>query len=105
MVRIRLTRVGKKNFAAYRIVVTSLREKRDSKAIEIVGTYSPHNTTEKKYRLDADRVKYWMSVGAQPSETVKAFLINEGIMDKPTFTKKHNHKPGKKAEARKEQAA
>ena len=104
MVKIRLSRVGKKNYSAYRIVITPEREKRDSKAIEIIGTYDP-NKKEYRYKIDAERAKYWLGVGAQPTETVRRFLVKEGLLAKPKYIKKYQNKPGKKAQARIEQAA
>lgn len=99
MVRIRLTRVGRKNLAHYRVVITNAREKRDSYAIEQIGHFSPHS---KVWTLDMDRIKYWLSVGAQPSDRIKNYLVKEGVIklkksEKRTFTKQ----PGKKSLERK----
>jgi small subunit ribosomal protein S16 len=99
MVKIRLSRTGKKNYSSYRIVVIHDREKRDSKVIETLGHYDPH-LKENKYKIDAERAKYWLGVGAQPTETVQRFLVKEGLVAKPAFTKKYASKPGKKATER-----
>jgi len=80
VVRIRLTRCGKRNRPYYRIGIFDARTKRDGKAIEIVGHYDPRGETdEQKYTLDVERVKYWLSVGAQPTDTVKPILKKHGI--------------------------
>lgn len=99
MLRIRLSRTGKKNYATFRIVVTPLREKQESRVVEILGHYDPH-LTERKYKIDTERAKYWVGVGAQPSETVARFLVAEGVIPAPKFKRKFNKKPGKKAAAR-----
>ncbi len=102
MVRIRLVRMGRVHLPFYRIVISPLREKQNSKAIEYVGT---HNPFTKKTDIDLDRVKYWLSVGAQPSETVKSMLIKAKLIKADKKPKKYNQKPGKKAAQRKEAAA
>ncbi len=94
MVKIRLSRTGRKNLASYRIVITPAREKRDSKFIELVGHYLPH---DKKIEIKKDRVEYWMSVGAQPTETVKALFVKQGIIKADKNKRTFNHKPGKKS--------
>ena len=72
-VKIRLKRVGAKNTPAYRIVVADGRSPRDGKFIEEIGTYLPTQKAN-KVKLDLERAKYWVSVGAQPSETVASFI-------------------------------
>lgn len=94
MVKIRLTRIGRKNTPLYRVVVTPLREKRDSKAIEYVGFYDPMN---KVIEFEKERIEYWMSVGAQPSETVKRLLIKEKLLKEDKFKKTYSKKAGRKA--------
>jgi len=72
-VSIRLRREGSKNRPYYRVVVTNSRSPRDGKFIEIIGAYDPkvpgHNST-----LKIDRVEYWISKGAQPSDTVRSLI-------------------------------
>lgn len=97
MVKIRLSRTGKKNYANYRLVVTNNREKRDSKVIEYVGFYNPHN---KEIKLENERINYWLSVGAQPSDTVKGMLVRNGIIKKEENKKEFKGKPGKKSQSR-----
>ena len=72
-VKIRMKRVGAKNDPVFRIVVADQRSPRDGKFIEELGTYQPRKKGT-NYTLDLDRVKYWLSKGAQPSETVASFI-------------------------------
>ena len=72
-VRIRLKRVGAKNTPIYRIVVADARSPRDGKFIEELGTYHPLKKGD-NFVLDTERARYWISKGAQPSETVASFL-------------------------------
>ena len=72
-VRIRLKRVGAKNAPAYRIVVANSRSPRDGKFIEEIGSYNPLKKGD-NFKMDLERAKYWISKGAQPSETVASFI-------------------------------
>ena len=72
-VRIRLKRIGAKNKPAFRIVVADNRSPRDGKCIEELGTYLPLKGGD-NFTLDLDRARYWISKGAQPSDTVAAFI-------------------------------
>ncbi len=72
-VRIRLKRIGAKNKPAFRIVVADSRSPRDGKCLEELGTYLPRKKTN-NYTLDLERAKYWLSKGAQPSDTVASFI-------------------------------
>lgn len=72
-VRIRLKRVGAKNTPAYRIVVADGRSPRDGRFIEEIGSYNPLQQGS-NFVLDLDRARYWMSKGAQPSDTVASFI-------------------------------
>ena len=72
-VKIRLKRVGAKNAPAYRIVVTDSRSPRDGKFIEEIGSYAPLKKGD-NFKIDLERAKYWVSKGAQPSETVASFI-------------------------------
>ena len=91
MLTIRLYRQGKKNQPFYKIVVTE-KSNAASKGrfVEEVGFYNP---LTKEKRVDADRAKYWVSVGAQPSETIHNMLVNEKVIDAPKIPK---HKKSKK---------
>jgi len=72
-VRIRLKRIGAKNAPAYRIVVADNRSPRDGRFIEEIGSYDPKKKAD-TFKLNFDRAKYWISKGAQPSETVASFI-------------------------------
>ncbi len=75
MLAISLMRMGAKGKPFYRLVVKEKRSKRDGKYIENVGTYNPMvNPAEVK--LKHDRIQYWISVGAQPTETVASLIKN-----------------------------
>ena len=75
----KLFRVGKKNQPSYKIVVTDKRRPpRAGRFVEQVGFYNP-NTKEKK--LNSERIKYWLSVGVKPSDTVYNLLISEKIIE------------------------
>ena len=76
-VKIRMKRVGAKNKPVFRIVVADGRSPRDGKFIEELGTYQPRNKGT-NFTLDLDRAKYWLSKGAQPSETVASFIKRAG---------------------------
>lgn len=69
MVRIRMKRMGRKHRPYYRIVAIDSRQPRDGKVIEELGSYDPMiPETDQRVRLKPDRIRYWLSVGAQPSE-------------------------------------
>jgi len=75
MVKLRLTRIGGKKRPFFRIVATDSRAKRDGRFIEILGTYDPLKEPS-DIHLKPERIKYWLSVGAQPSNTVQVLLKN-----------------------------
>ena len=79
MVRIRLRRMGKKKDPTYRIVVADVRSPRDGKFIEIIGNYAP-TRQPKTLNIDGARARYWLSVGAQPSDTVEYLLKKAGVL-------------------------
>jgi len=72
-VRIRLKRIGGKNDPAFRIVVADSRSPRDGRFIEELGTYLPRKPGV-NFTLNLERAKYWLSKGAQPSETTASFI-------------------------------
>ncbi|MFH1509547.1 MAG: 30S ribosomal protein S16 [Candidatus Nealsonbacteria bacterium] len=97
MLVIRFFRIGKKNQPSFKIVVTEkTNSSRRGRFVEQVGTYNP---TTKDKTLNVERVKYWISVGAQPSETVHNLLVSEKVIDKKKIDL---HKKSKK-EAPKEE--
>ena len=73
MLRIRLARTGAKKQSSYRIVVIEREMARDGRFVEIVGHYNPRRNPP-ELSIKRERVDYWMSRGAQPSETVRSFL-------------------------------
>lgn len=70
MVKIRLKRFGAKKRPYYRVVVMDARKPRDGRCIEEIGIYHPIEVEGKQFNIDVERAKYWMSVGAQPTDTV-----------------------------------
>jgi small subunit ribosomal protein S16 len=73
-VKIRLKRVGARNNPVYRVVVTDSRTPREGRFIEELGTYQPLKKGEDNFILNLDRAQYWLSRGAQPTETVASFI-------------------------------
>ena len=80
MVKIRLRRMGAKKAPFYRIVVADSRYPRDGRFIEELGYYNPM-TEPSEVRVDADKVKQWIANGAQPTDTVKALLKKNGVIE------------------------
>ena len=76
-VKIRMKRVGAKNAPVFRIVVADGRSPREGKFIEELGTYQPLKKGD-NFTMDLERVKYWLSKGAQPSDTVASFIKKAG---------------------------
>ena len=77
--KIRLQRHGRKGYAFYSIVIADVRAPRDGKFTEKIGTYNP-NTNPATVDLKFDRALYWVEVGAQPTDTVRNILSDEGVM-------------------------
>ena len=77
--RIRLQRHGRKSYAFYSIVIADVRAPRDGKFTEKIGTYNP-NTNPATVDLNFERALYWVENGAQPTDTVRNILSNEGVM-------------------------
>lgn len=82
MVALRLQRVGKKNHATFRIVASDKRKDTVGMALEILGSFDPHQTPSRIVLKD-DRIKYWLSVGAQPSDSVHNLLVEQGLITAP----------------------
>ncbi len=78
-VKIRLRRMGSKKKPFYRIVVADSRSPRDGRFIEILGNYDPA-LADNKVKLNKEAALKWLHNGAQPSDTVKNILSNEGVM-------------------------
>ena len=79
-VKIRLRRMGAKKAPFYRVVVADSRYPRDGRFIEEIGSYNPC-TEPSEVKIDADKVKQWIANGAQPTDTVKALLKKNGILE------------------------
>jgi small subunit ribosomal protein S16 len=76
--RIRLARIGSKKNPIYRVVVADARSPRDGRFIEIVGRYNPQ-TDPSTIDLDAEKIRDWISKGAQPSESVRRLMKAQGV--------------------------
>ena len=85
--KIRLARGGAKKRPFYSIVVADARSPRDGRFIEKLGTYNPMVAREhpERVRLNTDRIKHWISVGAKPSDRVARFLADAGLGEKPAI--------------------
>lgn len=85
MVRLRLKRFGRTHKPFYRLNAIDQRSPRDGKPIEQLGHFDPTEHDEsKQVNFNEERIRYWLSVGAQPSETVRDLLAKAGILDKKT---------------------
>ncbi|MEZ5694582.1 MAG: 30S ribosomal protein S16 [Altererythrobacter sp.] len=102
-VAIRLSRGGAKKRPYYRIVVSDTRSPRDGKYLEQIGTYNPMlpKDSGERVKLNEDRARHWLSVGAKPSDRVHRFLDAAGILERAP---KNNPKKGEPGEAAKERA-
>jgi small subunit ribosomal protein S16 len=80
MVTIRLRRTGKTKQPSYRLVIADKRSPRDGKFIEVVGHYLPIRQP-KVLEVNAERVRYWLGVGAQPTDTVVRLLKQVKVLD------------------------
>ncbi len=78
MVKIRLSRIGKKKVPFYRVIVSDSKFPTDGRFIEQIGTYDP-NTDPSTVKIDAELAKKWIANGAQPTESVKKLLKQAGI--------------------------
>lgn len=93
MLMIRLRRVGKRQQSSYRLIVSDKRKDTQANYLEDLGSYNPHTNAA---QLKAERIQYWISVGAQPSPTVHNLLVTQKILSGP---KRQAWRPKKKAEA------
>jgi small subunit ribosomal protein S16 len=106
-VSLRLARGGSKKRPYYKIVVANSRSPRDGKYLEQVGTYNPllAKDDENRVRLTEDRVRYWIGVGAQPTDRVARMLDKAGIKERAATLNPQKAEPGKKAKDRAEEKA
>lgn len=82
MVALRFQRLGRKNAPYYRLAALDSRTRRDGPVIENLGWYDPTASDQsKQLELNLERVKYWLSVGAQPSDTVRDILAKKSLID------------------------
>jgi len=80
MVRLRLKRFGRTHLPAYRLCAMDARSPRDGKPIEELGYFHPCNpNVAEQFKLNTDRINYWLSVGAKPSETAATLIRKCGI--------------------------
>ncbi len=106
--KLRLARAGTKKRPFYHIVVADARSPRDGRFIERLGTYDPMLAKDgeaNRVKLDADRAKHWLSVGAQPTDRVTRFLDAAGLLKREARNNPEKAKPGKKATERAEARA
>lgn len=97
MLVIRLTRTGKRSQESFRMVVAEKAKAVKRQYIEMVGHYNP-TSKEKTFQFDQERINYWISKGAQPSETVASLLKSKGVSNMEKFIK---FTPNKKAKRKK----
>lgn len=105
--KIRLARGGAKKRPYYRIVLAEATAPRDGRFIERLGSWNPILPKDDANRvvIDEERVKYWLSVGAQPTDRVARFLDEKGLAKRAAKNNPEKAKPGKKALERLEEKA
>ena len=106
-VSLRLSRGGSKKRPYYKIVASNSRAPRDGKYLEQVGTYNPllAKDNSDRVRLVEDRVRYWLGVGAQPTDRVARLLDKAGIKERAATVNPKKAEPGQKAKDRAEEKA
>ena len=106
-VKLRLSRGGAKKRPYYYIVVATSDSPRDGRYIEQIGTFNPmlKKDSADRVKLDADRAKHWLSVGAQPTDRVARILDAAGLMKRTPLNNPDKAKPKKKAQERAAAAA
>lgn len=98
--KIRLSRGGSKKRPYYSIVAADSRMPRDGRFMEKLGTYNPllPKDSEDRVKMDMERVQYWLSKGAQPTDRIARMLEAAGVRDKTERNNPNKAKPGKKAQ-------
>ena len=93
---------GSKKRPHYSIVATDSRQPRDGRFIEKLGTYNPQlpKESEDRVKMDVERIQYWMSHGAKPSDRISRMLEAAGVIEKKERSNPDRAKPGKKAQER-----
>jgi small subunit ribosomal protein S16 len=106
-VSIRLSRGGAKKRPYYRIVVADSRASRDGKYLEQIGTYNPllPKDSGERVKLNEDRARYWLGVGAQATDRVARFLDAAGVKERAARNNPMKAEPGEKAKERAEEKA
>jgi small subunit ribosomal protein S16 len=106
-ISIRLSRGGAKKRPYYRIVVANSRSPRDGKYLEQIGTYNPllAKDSPERVKIVEDRARYWLGVGAQPTDRVARFLDAAGIQERAARNNPKKGEPGEKAKERAEERA
>lgn len=103
MLKIRMSRGGTKKRPFYRIVVAEATAPRDGRYVERIGHYNPllPKDNAERVKFDLERMKYWLSQGAQPSDRIERFLADAGLAKKQTkFNDPTKSAPRKKAQER-----
>ena len=88
MLKIRLQRLGRRNHAAFRIVLTDARVKRQGECKENLGHYDPHGEDSNKFHVKLERVQHWVGLGAQLSDAVLKLFKHQGLKSKAAPTAK-----------------
>lgn len=106
-VSMRLSRGGSKKRPYYKIVVANSRAPRDGKYLEQIGTYNPllAKDSGERVKINEERAKHWLSVGAQPTDRVARFLDAAGLKERKATVNPKKGEPGEKAKERAEEKA
>jgi len=96
MLKIRLSRIGKKNMPMYRLIISEASKDPYGRALEILGSWNPHS---KELVAKNDRINHWISKGAQMSPTVNNLLIDKGVVKGEKVTASKRGEPKKTEEA------
>lgn len=106
-ISMRLSRGGSKKRPYYKIVVANSRAPRDGKYLEQIGTYNPllAKDSGERVKINEERAKHWLSVGAQPTDRVARFLDAAGLKERKATVNPKKGEPGEKAKERAEEKA
>lgn len=106
-ISMRLSRGGSKKRPYYKIVVANSRAPRDGKYLEQIGTYNPllAKDSGERVKINEERAKHWLSVGAQPTDRVARFLDAAGLKERKATVNPKKGEPGEKAKDRAEEKA
>lgn len=98
MLKIRLKRTGRKGQPHYRVVISEASRPRDGKTVEEIGYYNPRERPA-IFQIDKERAEYWLSKGAQPTDTVAQYFVKEGLLKE---LKRGSTKPSTKKKTKEE---